>query len=316
MRRISVITPARNASATLPALLDALLALERPADAELEFLLVDDASTDDTAAVARRHSAGVRVLAGSSRGPAAARNAAAAVATGEILAFTDADCAPTPGWLVAGLAALDAGADVVQGAVGPPPGVHVGPFDRTVRVGQLTALYETANLLIRRELFDRLGGFESWLGTATAKELGEDVWLGWRAVRAGAEVRFDARAAVHHAVLPGTPWSFASERARRRFFPPLVARIPELRGAFCYRHWFLSRRTAEYDLALVGVLAAAGARRSWPVLLAVPYARRIARHALVWGRRAPLVAATDVAADTIGCGALLAGSVTSRTPLL
>lgn len=316
MRRISVITPARNASATLPALLDALHALERPADAELEFILVDDASTDGTAGIARDHPADVRVLDGAARGPAAARNAAAAVATGEILAFTDADCIPTPGWLVAGLSALDAGADVVQGAVGPPPGMHVGPFDRTVRVGQMTALYETANLLIRRDLFDRLGGFESWLGTSTAKELGEDVWLGWRAVRSGADVRFEGRAVVHHAVFPGTPWSFATERARRRFFPPLVARIPELRGAFCYRRWFLSRRTAEYDLALVGVLAAAGTRRPWPLLLAVPYGRRVARHALVWGRRAPLVAAADVAADTIGCGALVTGSVTARTPLL
>lgn len=316
MRHISVITPARNASATLPALLDALLALERPAGAELEFILVDDGSCDDTARIARGHPAGVRVLDGAARGPAAARNAAAAVARGEVLAFTDADCAPTPGWLVAGLAALDAGADVVQGAVVPPPGAHVGPFDRTVRVGQMTALYETANLLMRRDLFDRLGGFESWLGTSTGKELGEDVWLGWRAVRAGADVRFDERAVVHHAVFPGTPWSFAAERARRRFFPPLVARIPELRSAFCYGRWFLSRRTAEYDLAVVGVLTAAGTRRPWPLMLVVPYGRRVARRACVWGRRAPLVAAADVVADTIGCGALLAGSVTARTPLL
>lgn len=316
MRRVSVIIPARNAEATLPALLDALVALERPPGVEIELLLADDASGDGTAAIARAHAAGVRVLAGPTRGPAAARNAAAAVATGEVLAFTDADCAPTPGWLVAGLAAIDAGADVVQGAVHPPPGVHVGPFDRTVQVGGHSALYETANLLVRRDLFDRLGGFESWLGTATAKELGEDVWLGWRAVRAGADVRFAADAVVHHAVFPGTPWSLASERARLRFFPALVARIPELREAFCFRRLFLSRRTAEYDLALAGAAAALVARRPWVLLLVLPYGRRVARRALVWGRRAPVVAATDVAADTIGCVALLAGSARARTPLL
>jgi len=316
-RTVTVVVPARDAAPTLPALLDALAALVLPDGTGLQVVLADDGSTDGTAALAAAHPLGVRVVAGSGRGPAAARNAAVAHADGEVLAFTDADCAPTPGWLVAGLAALDAGADLVQGAVQPPPDVHVGPFDRTVRVGQPTQLYETANLLVRRELFDRLGGFESWLGTATAKELGEDAWLGWRAVRAGARTTFAADALVHHAVFPGTPRSFVGERARLRFFPALVGRIPELRDAFCYRRVFLTRRTALFDLAVVGVLGAAVTRRRWPLLTVLPYARLVWRLARVWGaRRGPVVAAANVAADAVGAASLAAGSARTRAPVL
>lgn len=317
MRRLSVIVPARNAAATLPALLDALAGLDAPPGAAVELLLADDGSTDATVALAAAHPAGVRVVASPGRGPAAARNAAAAAASGEILAFTDADCAPDPRWLVAAVATLDAGADLVQGAVGPPPGAHVGPFDRTVRVGQPTHLFETANLIVRRELFDRLGGFESWLGTATAKELGEDAWLGWRAVRAGARTAFAADAVVHHAVHPGTARSFVGERARLRFFPPLVARVPELRDVFCFRRWFLTRRSAAFDLALAGVLLAARTRRPWLLLAAVPYLRIVGRVAAPWGvRRGPAVAVANVAADALGAAALAAGSARARTPVL
>ncbi|HMN59432.1 MAG TPA: glycosyltransferase family A protein, partial [Anaerolinea sp.] len=60
-------------------------------------IVVDDGSTDATSAVAE--SRGVRVISQSNAGPAAARNRGADLATGEILAFTDADCIPTADWL-------------------------------------------------------------------------------------------------------------------------------------------------------------------------------------------------------------------------
>ncbi|PTL54878.1 hypothetical protein C7Y72_20070 [Paraconexibacter algicola] len=316
-RTVSVVVPARNAAATLFALLDALAAVRAPEGWTVEHVLVDDRSTDATAALAAAHPLPVTVLASTGVGPAAARNRGAAHARGEVLAFTDADCAPTPDWLAAGLRALHDGAELVQGAVGPPPDVPVGPFDRTVRVGQPTQLYETANLLVTRARFDALGGFESWLGTATAKELGEDAWFGWRAVRAGARVAFAPDALVHHAVLPGTARSFVLERARLRFFPALVARIPELRDGFCFRRLFLTRRSAAFDLAAVATVAAVVRRRPWPLLAAVPYVRILWPHVRPWGvRRGPAVAAANVAADAVGAASLAAGSVRARTPLL
>ncbi len=308
MRRASIIVPARNAAATLPALFDALAALEIPAGVAVEVVLADDGSTDGTAELARRHPLGARVIPSEGRGPAAARNAAVACCVGEILAFTDADCAPTPGWLAAGLAAMDAGADIVQGAVAPTAGVDVGPFDRTLRVERETDLFETANLLVRRSTFDALGGFESWLGAGTNKELGEDVWLGWRARRAGARIAFVPDAAVHHAVFPRRARSFVAERARLRFFPSLVRRIPELRDAVCFKRWFLTRRSALFQAAWAGLFLAVRIRRWWPLVALLPYARLVARDAAAWGpRRAPAVVAVGVAADAVGAAALVAG---------
>ncbi len=307
---VSVIVPARDAAAHLPALLDALAAQRtRPA----EVILVDDRSRDGTVALARASAVVDTVVAAAGAGPGAARNAGAAIATGDVLAFTDADCSPTPGWLEAGLQAIAAGADVVQGAVTPPPGAARGPWDRTIWVTRPHGLFETANLLVRRERFAALGGFEPWLRPLGGKELGEDVWLGWRAVRAGARIAFAPDALVHHAVLPRGPRGFVAERVRLRFFPVMTARIPELREAFLHRRFFLSARTLAFDAALGGVVLAARGRRHLGAALAAPYIRAVALDAR---HRSPQEAAVLVAADAVGACALLAGSAISRTPVL
>ncbi|WP_205698094.1 glycosyltransferase family 2 protein [Conexibacter sp. SYSU D00693] len=314
--RVSVIVPARDAQATLGATLRALEAqdLGEP----FEVVLVDDGSRDATRAMAQASPVVTHVLPGTASGPAAARNLAVSRATGEVLAFTDADCEPEPGWLRAGLAALDAGADVVQGKVTPPPDARPGPFDRTVGVGQLSHLYETANLFVRRAWFDRVGGFEEgWLLPGRSKELGEDVWLGWRLRRAGARIAYDPAPLVRHAVFPRGPGGYVAERARLRYFPEIVRRIPEMREVFCWHRVFLNRRTAAFDLAVAGLAAAAVTRRPWPALAAAPYARTAWRHASFRGgrRRGPLVLAVDVAADAVGLGAMALGSMRYRAPL-
>ncbi len=317
MRRLSVIVPARDAAATLPALLDALAAVHPPPDCKVEVVLADDGSTDNTVALALAHSLAVTVVRSPGRGPAAARNAAVECCEGEVLAFTDADCAPAPDWLVAGLTTIDAGVDVVQGAVTPTPGAEIGPFDRTLRVEGLSHLFETANLLVRRSTFESLGGFESWLGAGTQKELGEDVWLGWRAHRTGARVAFAADAVVHHAVFPRGAAAFVAERTRLRFFPALIRRVPELREVVCFRRWFLTRRTALFDVAVAALIAARLTHRRRLLVGLAPYLWLVARSARFWGpRRAPGIAAAGMAADAVAAGALLTGSVRSRTPLL
>jgi glycosyltransferase involved in cell wall biosynthesis len=82
---VSVVVPARDAGRTLGACLEALGA-QCGVDGDYEVVVVDDGSTDDTAAVAGRFA--VRLVRQGPRGVAAARNAGARVATGEILAFT------------------------------------------------------------------------------------------------------------------------------------------------------------------------------------------------------------------------------------
>lgn len=315
MPRATVIIPAKDAAATLPACLDALAALHA-VEGGFEVVVVDDGSTDATRAIAVDHPVVARVLDGCGRGPGAARNAGASATDSAVLAFTDADCVPEPGWLGAGLAALDAGADVVQGAVRPAG--PMGPFDRSVSVTTLSGLFETANLVVRREWFTRVGGFEPWLSPQRSKELAEDAWLGWRMRRAGARVVFTADAVVAHAVFPGTPRTYVAERLRLRFFPELVARVPELRGHFCHHRVFLSRRTALFDLAVGGVAVAAARRQPLALLAVIPYARQSWRTRARWhGRRGGMVVAgVDAAADAAGLAALSAGSVRARSPLL
>ncbi len=132
----------------------------------------------------------------------------------------------------------------------------------------------------------------------------------------GGTTAFCPEALVHHEVFTRGPRDYVSERARLRFFPEMAVRIPELREAFFWRRVFLNRRSALFDLALAGTLFAVARRRPAAALAAVPYALEARRHALRAGRRWPAVAAVDAAADAVGAGALVAGSVAHRSPLI
>lgn len=311
--QVSVVVPARNAAATLSRTLSCLSA-QRDAPS-YEVVVVDDGSTDSTAAIASR--AGARVISAGGVGSGAARNLGVAAASSELLAFTDADCFPDARWLAAGVGALER-ADLVAGQVRPDPSALLGPFDRTVWVERETGLYETANLFVRRSLFDAVGGFEPWLRDVSGRgwtnaELGEDVWLGWRLRRAGARSAFEPSALVFHAVHRRGLGGYVSERRRARNFPAIAARVPELRSQFFYRRMFLSRRSASFDLAMSGAALAVLGRSRVPLALTVPYAAQLARRARPYRRRGPLVAAVDVAADAVSFASLAAGSVRARS---
>lgn len=95
---VSVVVPAYNAEDTLDACLESLLGLHYPAE-RVQLIFVDNGSTDATPAMLQEHQPDIRVLHERRRGPAAARNAGLAVADGEIVAFTDADCIVEEEWL-------------------------------------------------------------------------------------------------------------------------------------------------------------------------------------------------------------------------
>ena len=310
---MSVIIPAYNAESTVAAALDALA--RQDFDGDYEVIVVDDGSTDRTIAVAERTGSGATVLHQRQLGPAAARNLGVEHAGGRLLAFTDADCVPTAGWLREGVAALEE-ADLVQGAVRPDPRTPRTPFDRTVSVTADRGLYECASLFVRRDLFERLGGFEDWLDARLGKQLAEDLWFGWRARRTGATIAFCPEALVDHAVLRRQPADYVAERARRVYFPLIAAKVPELRESLFYRRYFLTADSAAFDLALVGALAIALSRSQVPILAAGPYAWSLARRSTRWRKRAPIVAAVELVADALGFGALATGSLRARTPVL
>jgi glycosyltransferase involved in cell wall biosynthesis len=308
---ISVIVPARDAAGTLPDTLDAL-AGQTFAD-PFEVIVVDDGSADATVALAERSRRVDHVIRADGRGPAHARNAGGRLARAQRLAFLDADCRPAAGWLRAGHDALD-GADLIIGQTQPRPDRRLGPFDRTLSVGGSSPLFESANMFVRRELFEALDGFESWLGPRNGKELGEDVWFGWRATRSGARIAFVPEALVHHEVFARGPLAFAAERWRLRFFPAMARRMPELRAALFHRRYFLSERQARFDAAIAGLAIARLTRRPAIAAAAVPYARMLARDV-----REPdgvTRAAARLLADAVGFAGLAVGSATSRTLLL
>jgi lipopolysaccharide/colanic/teichoic acid biosynthesis glycosyltransferase/GT2 family glycosyltransferase len=96
---ISVIIPAKDAERTLGECLQALLHQQGLVFGEdYEVILVDDGSSDGTSQVAAQFP--IVLFQQPNAGPGSARNAGAKIAKGEILAFTDADCAPTYTWLI------------------------------------------------------------------------------------------------------------------------------------------------------------------------------------------------------------------------
>jgi GT2 family glycosyltransferase len=119
---ITVVVPTRDRP---DALARCLAALAAQALAPAEVVVVDDRSVDARAVARVAATAGrgrVRLVTGQGRGPAAARNLGARTARSPVVAFTDDDCRPDPGWLAAVADAVQRGAEVVAGptVVGEP----------------------------------------------------------------------------------------------------------------------------------------------------------------------------------------------------
>src|SRR5262249_26166784 len=108
---ISVIVPVYNGRATIERCLAALNAHRAP---DVEIIVVDDGSTDDSGAVAARNGARVLTLPANS-GPAAARNLGARHASGEVLMFVDSDVAVAANAVDRVRKVLDAHPDVSAG---------------------------------------------------------------------------------------------------------------------------------------------------------------------------------------------------------
>jgi cellulose synthase/poly-beta-1,6-N-acetylglucosamine synthase-like glycosyltransferase len=192
---ISVIIPALNSADTLPQQLRAL-SLQSD-DAEYEVVVADNGSTDETAQVAndwRRHLA-LRVIdASSCKGPAGARNLGVRAARGALLAFTDADDIVLPGWLGT-WANLSADVALATGPIVPfwdKDGPALSPPTVSAPSSHLGFLPYAfgANLAVRREAFERIGGFPE------EYPAGEDVALSWRLQLAGVRLDFRRTAAV------------------------------------------------------------------------------------------------------------------------
>ena len=158
---LTIVVPAHNEEAFIRDTLRALDAAARDTGLPFEIIVVDDASTDRTAAVAAAQ--GARIVGADVRQIGAARNAGARAARGEFLVFVDADTLVSPAVLRSAVEQLQAGA-VGGGAIpvfdaGTPRWAH-----RTIGITAWTL--KTAGwaagcfLFVHRDAFERVGGFD------------------------------------------------------------------------------------------------------------------------------------------------------------
>ncbi len=196
--KVSVVVPSFNAAVTLGACLDSLKTLNYP---DYETIVVDDGSTDSTASIANQR--GVRTLTLEHRGLAAARNAGAAAATGEIVAYIDADARADCDWLyhlaetiTRREAAATGGpnfapdpdsatAAALAAAPGLPREVRAGDD----RLAQLCG----CNMAIRKSALEKIGGFDEMFTAA-----GDDTDFSWRLAAAGELLAYAPGAVVTH----------------------------------------------------------------------------------------------------------------------
>jgi glycosyltransferase involved in cell wall biosynthesis len=177
---ISFVIPAHNEARLIGATLRALAVVRATLATSSEVVVVDDASCDATALIAREH--GARVVSISARHIAAARNAGAAEALGEVLVFIDADTLVGPVAVHAALEALRAG------AVGGGAAVRLdGPaawYERAIErllapAFRWTGIAPGCFLFCTREAFEQVSGFDQrWYA-------GEDVAISKALARQG-----------------------------------------------------------------------------------------------------------------------------------
>jgi glycosyltransferase involved in cell wall biosynthesis len=195
---VSVLVCTHNGAATLAECLQGLGRLQYP---DYEVIVVDDGSTDDSAAIARAYD--VSLIRTENRGLSAARNTALEAAAGEVVAYIDDDGRPDPHWLDYLVLGLRSGAHAGVGG----PNLPV-PGDGLVAEGVANAPGGPAHVLIsdtvaehipgcnmafRRDRLIAIGGFDSQFRVA-----GDDVDVCWRLQARGWTLGFHSTAVVWH----------------------------------------------------------------------------------------------------------------------
>jgi glycosyltransferase involved in cell wall biosynthesis len=176
--RVSVVIPCYNGGRFLREAIESVLAQTWPA---AELVVVNDGSTDDTAAIAQSYEQ-VRYIEQRNQGAPAARNAGLRSTTSEFVVFLDADDRLQPNALAAGVDSLQANPEwaFVSGDVrviaenGSPQYVPIHrprPGDAYVQLLRSNYIWTPGVVMYRREILARLNGFVSWAGASADYEL-------------------------------------------------------------------------------------------------------------------------------------------------
>lgn len=207
---VSVIIPFYNAQDTLNRCLDGLAM--KPTD-NTEIILVDNNSTDRSFELCKNFQQShpdlrVELIKEHTQGPSAARNAGAKIAKGDWLIFTDADCVPSPNWISDYSAHFrDDNIGAVAGAIWPSVSSDSNAVQKSVSLFTLPpiteekvhndynineGLYPTANIAVRKKIFELIGGFNGNLS------YGEDHELCYKIYKAGFKIKAVTNAIVRH----------------------------------------------------------------------------------------------------------------------
>lgn len=262
---VTVVVPVLNRRERVLRCLEAILAQDYPS---FDVLILDNGSSDGTfeACLARvselpEDKLDVRRAAGL---VGAVRNTGTRIARGEIVAFTDSDCLPLPGWLDAGVRAFQREPRV--GVVTGPtlPEAEPGRWAATQEISAQTWRFEACNVMFRRAALAGAAGFDE------TRTMWEDTAAGWSVLRDGWHAAFAPGAVVRHDVTyPG--WTWHLRRVQRYGEGAAVARrYPEAAERLFWHRYFLRARNARVVLAVTGV-ALSPLHRSFLVLVA-PYA--------------------------------------------
>ena len=197
--KVSVVIPAYNEETFIESCLSCLNAQSFPCD-EFEVILVDNGSTDRTAAIANRFKGkfALAVISKSKITISAVRNLGASLSKGDIVVFLDGDCLTQPAWIAEGLRLAPASG--IWGAHYriPSSATWVSRVWFTYQAKEqegAVSFIPASNMFIRRSDFDALGGFDESIQTS------EDVDICNRAHAVGMPVvAFRVLAVVHEGI--------------------------------------------------------------------------------------------------------------------
>lgn len=203
---VSVVIPALNAADTLGAQLSALALQD--IDEPWEIVVVDNGSTDATGELAANSAthprSAIRVVREPRRGLNIARNTGVREARSDQIAICDADDVVAPGWLrslIGGLAEHDiVSGSLAVGSINAPEVLALRgwtdadqPLPSIGREFGFLDQILCGNVAFRREVWDRVGGFDETFGRG-----GDDVDFGWRVQLAGFTAGYRPDAVLHY----------------------------------------------------------------------------------------------------------------------
>lgn len=199
---VTIVVPVYNGEENIENCIKSLLNQKYPKE-NLEIIIVDNNSTDNTAEIIKRYP--VKYLAEIKQGVCYARNRGLKEATGDLLAYTDSDCIADENWIA--MLASNFKSSSIGGVGG-----HLASVESDNLIEKYIAHREiltqekmfqdkpfsppffiTANVMYRTEALKKIGGFDNFFTIS-----GEDADLAWRVVDEGYSLLLEEKAIVYH----------------------------------------------------------------------------------------------------------------------